>query len=222
MSADPPVRPPWQTRYGWILAAVVLAAIAIVSIRALGGGEGGGARGVEPGTELPPFAVPLALGSLEGDANVAREADSGAAGSVPACSVRGPEVLNVCELGERGPVVLAFLATRGGDCTRTLDRLQAIHRAHPEVQVAAVSIRGDRDDLRRLVREHGWTFPVGWDRDGALAALYGVAVCPHVTFAYPGGEVRGTVLGEESKASLQGRVERLVAASRRRGWTPAG
>ncbi|MBX5442355.1 MAG: TlpA family protein disulfide reductase [Solirubrobacteraceae bacterium] len=221
MSA-PPDRPPWQSRYGWVLAAAVLAVVAIASIRGLGGGDGAGAAGPQPGARLPPFAVPLALGSLEGDANVAREPDSGAAGRVPACSVRGPEVLNVCELAERGPVVLAFLATRGGDCTRTLDRLEAIHRDHPEVQVAAVSIRGDRDDLRRLVAEHGWTFPVGWDRDGALAALYGVAVCPHVTLAYPGGEVRGTVLGEEPEASLAARVERLVAASRRRGWAPGG
>ncbi|HEU4658841.1 MAG TPA: TlpA disulfide reductase family protein, partial [Capillimicrobium sp.] len=138
----------------------------------------------------------------------------------PACDVRGEGVLNVCELAERGPVVLGFLATRGGDCTAEFDRLERLHREFPAVQVAAVSIRGDRDELRGLIREHGWRYPVGYDADGILANLYGVAVCPHLTFAYPGGEVRGTVLGAEPEAALRGRFERLLAASRERGWRP--
>jgi hypothetical protein len=220
-SPSPPERPSTaRRRYAWIVGVAAVVALGWISLNALRGEGGGGPTGVEPGTALPPFAAPLALSRLDGDANVARHADSGPAGQRPACGVRGPDVLNVCQLAERGPVVLAFLATRGGDCTGELDRLEALRRDFPGVQVAAVSIRGDRDDVRALIRRHGWGFPVGYDRDGALARIYGVAVCPQVTYAYPGGEVRETVIGEESEPALRERLTRLVERSEARGWTP--
>ncbi len=211
-------RPPGRLRYAWIVGAIALVALAWIAINTLRT-QGGSSTGPAAGSQLPPFAAPLALGDLDGDANVARKADSGAAGRRPACEVRGPQILNACELAERGPVVLAFLATRGGDCTRELDRLQAAQRAHPGIQLAAVAIRGDRGRIRRLIAEHGWRFPVAIDRDGAVANLYGVAVCPQVTYAYPGGEVRGTTIGAESEAVIRGRVARLEAAARERGWS---
>jgi hypothetical protein len=214
----PKVRPPWASRWGWLVGALVLLAIVLITLNTFGG-NAGGASGLKPGTRIPPFAAPLATSDLDGDVNVARKPDSGSAGKVPACDVRGPKVVNSCALLRRGPLVLAFLATRGGDCTSTLDDLQAIHEREPQVQIAAIAIRGDRGDLRRLVAEHGWTFPVGYDHDGVLAGLYGVAVCPHVAFVYPDGRVRGTVLGREPRAQLEGRVQRLLAASRERGWT---
>ncbi len=40
-----------------------------------------------------------------------------------------------------------------------------------------------------------------------------------MAFVYPDGTVRGTVLGREPAAELDGRVQRLLAASRERGWT---
>jgi len=214
----PKARPPWASRWGWLVGAVVLVAIALITLNTIGG-DAGGSSGLAPGTQIPPFAAPLATSDLEGDVNVAREPDSGSAGAVPACDVRGPDVVNSCALLERGPLVLAFLATRGGDCTGTLDDLQQVHERHPELQVAGIAIRGDRGDLRKMVEEHGWTFPVGYDHDGVLAGLYGVAVCPHVTFVHPDGTVRGTVLGTEPQAELEARVQRLLAASRERGWT---
>lgn len=222
-SAQPPVapvpkaRPPWASRWGWLVGALVLIAVALISLNTFGD-NAGGSSGLKPGTPIPPFAAPLATSDLEGDVNVARKPDSGSAGKRPACDVRGPDVLNSCQLLERGPLVLAFLATRGGDCTGTLDDLQRTHERYPNLQVAAVAIRGDRGDLRRTIDEHGWTFPVGYDHDGVLAGLYGVAVCPHVAFVYPDGIVRGTVLGTEPAAELDGRVRRLLATSRERGW----
>jgi peroxiredoxin len=214
----PKVRPPWASRWGWLVGALVLLAIALFTLNTFGDDEGG-AKGLKPGAPIPPFAAPLATSDLDGDVNVATKPDSGAAGKRPACEVRGADVVNSCELLERGPLVLAFLATRGGDCTDTLDDLQRAHERYPKVQFAAVSIRGNRGDLRRMIAEHGWTFPVAYDHDGVLAGLYGVAVCPHVAFVYPDGTVRGTVLGREPAAELDGRVRRLAAASRERGWT---
>ena len=156
MSAQKPPRLPGGAhRYGWFIAIVGVALIAYASLNTLRT-HSVGSQGLKIGTKVPPFAAPLALGTIDGDVNVARKANQGSAGRRPACSVRGPQILNSCELAEGGPFVLAFLATRGTQCTRELDRLARVRARHPRVQVAAVSIRGDRDDLRALVRRHGW------------------------------------------------------------------
>jgi len=181
---------------------------------------GPGSRGLPAGVTLPPFAMPLALGGLSGDANVATRADSGGAGRRPACAVRGRQILNVCELRERGPVVLAFIASRGGVCARQLDGIERIRRRFPGVQFAAVAIRGGRASLRRLVRARGWGFPVGYDHDGLVANLYGVAVCPTITFAYPGGRVMRSTVGLVGDGALVARLRELVAGARARGWSP--
>ena len=174
-----------------------------------------GSQGLKIGAKVPPFAAPLALGTIEGDVNVARKANQGSAGRRPACSVRGPQILNSCELAEGGPFVLAFLATRGTQCTRELDRLARVRARHPRVQVAAVSIRGDRDDLRALVRRHGWRFPVAWDRDGILANLFGVAVCPQLTYALPGGVVQATSVGRARRRGARPALRRARARGAR-------
>jgi hypothetical protein len=207
------------SRYGWFLGVVAVLLLAYVTLNTAST-DRVPTRGVATDRPLPPFAAPLALGSLDGDANIARESGQGRAGRRPACEVRGPDVLNVCQLAERGPVALAFIATRGGHCERLLDRMAAVAPQFPGVQIAGVAIRGSRDDLRALVRRHRWTFPVGHDRDGAVANLYGVAVCPEITFAYAGGIVQGTAIGQLSVAQLTARLRRLVSGSRARGWTP--
>jgi hypothetical protein len=214
------------SRYSWLLGVVALAAIGYVVINGART-VGPGARGLADGARLPPFAAPLVTAALDCDepsdpcdANVATRAGQGSAGGRPACEVRGPRVLNLCELAERGPVVLAFLATRGGNCADELDRLGRAARRHPSVQVAAVGIRGELGELRATVRRHRWRFPVGWDRDGILANLYGVAVCPHITYARWHGRAQSTSLGAASDRELDRRIDAAVAASRRAGWTP--
>src|SRR6185503_19449858 len=134
------------------------------------------------------------------------------AGSRPACQVRGPDILNVCQLWERGPVALAFFATRGAACEGQLDLLQSVRKDFPRIAMAGVAIRGDRGDLRADIRRHGWRFPVGYDRDGALANLYGVAVCPQITLADRGGRVVKTLIGKQSAVTLR---RELLALSRR-------
>jgi AhpC/TSA family len=206
-------------RYGWFLALVALMLIAYVSLNTLRS-DHVGSTGLKVGSRLPPFAAPLALGSVDGDVNVARKAGQGSAGDKPACSVRGPGILNSCQLAERGPFVIAFMATRGTQCTGELDALQRVLPQHPNLQVAAVSIRGDRDELRALVRRHGWRFPVAWDHDGILANLFGVAVCPQLTYALPGGAVQATSVGELGARALDARLTSLERAARAKGWRP--
>lgn len=216
--------PPAAARRGaWIIGLVSVVFLAYVAYNTFTT-ESVGSRGVAPGADLPPFAVPLATSGLEDAfANVATRPDQGdQIGNTPACAVRGPQVLNVCALAERGPVVLAFLATRAANCTGALDVMEAARRRHPGVQFAAVSLGGEIQDTAELVRANGWSFPVGWDQDGVLASLYSVAVCPQVTFAAFGGEVQGTAIGQLDPVDFERRLERLERRSIGLGWEGGG
>jgi hypothetical protein len=213
-SVPRPRAAPRYGRYVGLLALVILLLITINTIVT----KPNGARGVEPGRAVPPFAVPLVLGDLSGDADIAAHAGEGARGKVPACQERGPQILNICQLYEHGPVVLA-LFINSGSCAGILSDLQALAPSFPGVQFSAVALKGDRRQLRRLVRTRGLSLPVGLDRDGSLLPLYKVATCPQVTFAYPGGVVESpALLTRPPIATLRARVRELVAASRARGW----
>jgi hypothetical protein len=218
---EPPDRPshlrppPGASRYAWFVGVVVVLVIATLMVQTQRP-AGQGARGLPAGARLPAFAAPLAASDLEGDANIAPPKcdDRGA------CAVRGPRLLNSCQLAERGPSAVAFVVAKAGRCTAELDALARVRRRHPGVQVAAVAIRGDRGDLRSLVRSRGWGFPVAQDRDGAVANLFGVVACPQVTYALPGGRVTGTTVGEQGAAALDRRLRALERAARARGWRP--
>jgi peroxiredoxin len=213
----PPARPATR-RYGWLVGVIGLLLIAYITLNTI---RTQSREAPQEGKQLPPFATPLALSSLNGDANVARRPGAGASGKRPACEVRGDDVFNVCDLAARSPLVLAFFITRGGtECRRELDAMQRVQARFRGVRFAAVAVRGDRADLRRLIRRRGWTFPIGYDRDGAVANLYGVAVCPTIVFAYPRRLTMLTDFGYLGEAKLAERVRALEAASERRGWKP--
>lgn len=209
------------SRYLGLLALLALV-LALILLFAHNGGE---VAGIPPGTRLAPFAVPLASSDIDGYSNVATHTGQGQAGKVPACSVRKAGVLNVCELYERGPVVLAIFVL-GGSCPQVLSRMQALTSSFPGVQFAAVAIEGNAGDffslrrrLRALLRTRGVRLPVGIDRDGVLAGIYKVLSCPQVNFAYPGGIVQShALLRTPDAAELRKRVAALVAGSRARGW----
>jgi hypothetical protein len=185
-----------------VFAVVVLAYITYNTLSTEGLDQGG----LERGTELPPFVVPLAARASEDqDANVNTSRD----GDVPAaCDVRGADVLNVCELRERGPFVLVFVVTAADDCAAQLDVVDRVARRTPRVGFAAVAVREDLGDLQRRLRERRWRVPLGYDHDGAAASLYGLgAVCPLFTFV--DGVVAGSHVGVLDERELAERVEAL-------------
>jgi AhpC/TSA family len=185
-------------RPGAIVGLLVFAAMVYIVLNTLRT-EGPGSRGVPAGSTLPAFAVPLALSALDGDANVSQRA----------CMVRGDDILNVCQLYERGDVVLAFFIESSDRCDDQLDTLDRVRERFPDVGFAAVAIKGDREQLRSSVREHGWRVPVGYDRDGAVANAYGVAVCPTITLAERGGKVVTTLLGSQDEQELAAAIRDL-------------
>lgn len=194
----------------WIAIAAGLAILGYITWNTLST-PATSSTGLPAGTQLPPFAAPLATSDLQGDANVARHAHQGAAGAEPACAVTDPRALNSCTLVRRGPLVLAFFTDGSGRCTKPLDAMRQLAPRHRDVGFAAVAIRGDREDIRRTAEQHGWDFPVAQDRDGAVANIYGIAVCPSVVLVYRGGVVMRTALGSEetTAAALERAVRRL-------------
>jgi hypothetical protein len=206
----PPLRPQRYGRYAGLLGLLILVLITINTIVT----KPNGARGLAAGEELPPFAVPLATSNLSGDADVATVAGQGARHA--ACELRGPRILNVCQLYEHAPLVLVLFVELGS-CAGVLSDVQRLVAEFPSVHFAAVALRGNHAGTRRIVRQRGLTFPVGIDEGGALAGLYKVASCPQLTFSYPGGVAQSaSYLGRPSPARLRARVQALVAASKAR------
>ncbi len=197
-------------RQTWIVAIVLAVVIIYVTANTLST-EGPGSRGIAVGTEVPPFAVPLALantrcGDEECDANVLIQDSQG----VPeACDVRGEDILNSCELGEEGPYVIAFLVEPSKECADQIDVLDRLRPRFKDVQFAAVAIRGDHEELNDLIRARGWGLPVAYDHDGAIANAFAVAVCPTITFADTGGIVSQTTLGTASEDEIVREIKAL-------------
>jgi hypothetical protein len=167
----------------------------------------GGVAGIPPGQALPPFAAPLAVGGARGEVNAAVRPHDGAAH--PACSVRGAGILNVCEMYERKPLVLALFIDAGAcpDVVRTLAQLAP---AYPRIGFAAVGVKAQDAQLARFVRRLAPPFPVGIDREGVLGVLYRLESCAQVTFVRRGGIVQGAPLLEQpSLGALRSRLDEL-------------
>jgi peroxiredoxin len=187
-----------------IIGALAVMLLAVFSIFRLTSHRAG-TIGVPTGIRLRYFAAPLAGSSLRGDANVD-----------PPCSIlhHDPRALNVCLLAHRGPLVLALFVTDSSACVREVDTLQRVSarfRGGP-VQFAAVAVRTGPSQARAAARAHHWTIPVAYDRDGAVGALYGAAVCPLVELARRGGIVAARLIGNRwlSGDALAGRIRSVL------------
>ena len=218
----PPPRP--GSRYSIFVGVAFLAVILIAFANLLTTRDSGTLGLDEEATDLPlpEFAVPAAASGLEGDANIAQDdcetselpcpADARRA---PACRIRLPDVIRVCDLFDR-PLVISFWFTRGSDCEAQQDVVSTVYQRYRDrVNFLSLNVRDERDLVRKLLRERGWRVPVGHDRDGAVSNLYRVGGCPTFVYAYPGGILESASIGELSVAELSRRVQALLRASRR-------
>jgi hypothetical protein len=208
-----------------ILAGLLLAAVVAIALFS-DTGDGGGTLGLEeqpPRWPLPEFAVPVAVGELEGDANIAQDdcatsqvPCSAEARRTPACRVPGDDAIRVCDLFDR-PSVLTFWFSRGGaDCVDQQDVVSDVYsRYRGRVRFLSLNVRDDRDTVRDLIRRQGWRMPVGYDRDGAVARLYRIAACPTFAYVYPGGTLQSAGIGALTVGELSSRIEGLLRATRR-------
>jgi hypothetical protein len=210
-------------RYSLLVGLAFLALVVVAMVNTITTREGG-VLGLEEETKdlpLPEFAVPVAAGSLEGDANIAQDDCSSAelpcpaaSRRTPACHVAGAQVIRVCDLFDR-PMVISFWFTRGGECEAQQDVVSAVsQRYRGRVNFLSINVRDSRNAVRELIRERGWTMPVGYDHDGAVSNIYRVGGCPTFVYAYPGGILESASIGELGPRELSRRVDELVRASR--------
>jgi hypothetical protein len=210
--------------YSLIVGLVFIAIIAVAAVNTLRT-EDSGVLGASDEGERPlaEFAVPDARSELEGDANVAQDDCEVAAvpcpeneRRTPACRVEVEGAIRVCDLFDR-PLVISFWFTRGGECEAQQDAFETAYRRHrDEANFLGINVRDDRDEVADLIAERGWTHPIGRDPDGALSNLYRVGGCPTFLYAFPGGILSETSVGELSAGELSERVERLIRESRER------
>jgi thiol-disulfide isomerase/thioredoxin len=210
-----------RDRYSLIVGLLFAAIITIAAINTLENKDEGtlGLDRVAQRWPLPEFAVPRAVGSLEGDANVAQDDCESAQTPCPrrrspACRIDTPGAIRVCDLFDR-PLVISFWFSHGGNCVEQQDVVNRVYaRYRGRVSFLSLDVRDDRDTVRELIRSRGWRMPVGYDRDGAVAGLYRIGGCPTFAYAYPGGTLQDATIGELTAAQLEAHVEALLRATR--------
>jgi hypothetical protein len=220
-------RPRRTTIYSLIVGMVFIALIAVAGINTISTKNKGVLGATNEGdAPLAQFAVPDARSGVSGDANIAQDDCDSAripcpAGSrrTPACRVSVPGAIRVCDLFDR-PLVLSFWFTRGGDCEDQEDVFERAYRRYsPQVNFLAIDVRDSDSEVKKLIAERDWTHPIGLDRDGALSNLYRVGGCPTFVYAYPGGILEATSIGQLDDAAFDAKVQHLITASDQRAAT---
>lgn len=214
-----------RDRYSIVVGLLFLAVIVIATINTIEGGGPGETLGLDKlptRWPLPEFAVPAGASQLEGDANVAQDdcetssiPCSEGSRRAPACRIDTAGAIRICDLFGK-PLVISFWFSEGSGCVNQQDVVQRVFRRYRgRVGFLSLDIHDDRDTLRELIRQHGWTMPVGFDRDGAVGSLYGIGGCPTIAYVYPGGTLQSASIGDLTTAQLSGGVERLLKATAR-------
>lgn len=208
-----PEEPPRRANpYVIVVGLALLALVVVAVVNSAGSPQGSSIRGPAPGARLPPFAAPLATGTLEGDANI-NPGPGRAEGVRPACEVQGPDVVNLCALRRRA-LVLTFVVRRQTECEPQLDVVERVRRAVPDVRFVAVVSGEGRSAVEEAQRRRGWRFPVAVDQDGAVVNLNRITVCPTTTFVRPGGRVLETRIGLLSEPELRAAARALARRAR--------
>jgi hypothetical protein len=213
-----------RDRYSLAVGLIFLVLIGVATLHTLSGGGGEDTLGLDRQPArwpLPEFAVPAASGSLEGDANIYQD-DCGSSSlpcsedppRVPACQISTPGAIRVCDLFDR-PLVISFWFGKESRCERQQGVVSAVAaRYRGTVNFLSLDVLDSRESVGELVREQGWTMPVGFDRDGAVAALFRIGLCPTFAYAYPGGTLQSASIGELGVGGLSQHVRELLNATR--------
>jgi hypothetical protein len=212
-----------RDRYSIAVGLIFLALIAVAFFHTIESNEAGtlGLDKLPSRWPLPEFAVPAGAGSLEGDSNIAQDDCETSqvpcpqsARQTPACDIRVAGAIRVCDLFGR-PLVISFWFTKGEDCVDQQNVVEnAYRRYRGRVSFLSLDIGDERATVRNLIRQHRWKMPVGYDRDGAVGALYRVGGCPTFAYVYPGGTLQSASIGDLSAAQLDARVGELLQATR--------
>jgi hypothetical protein len=176
------------------------------------------------GRALPEFAVPNIRGPVDADANVFQDDCKSSANPCPAgdqrpsaCEIKPAGAIRVCDYFDK-PLAISFWFMRAADCLPAQDAFNRVARDfRGRANFLSIDIRDDRDSVRQTASDHGWSIPVGWDRDGAVSDVYRVGGCPTVAFVYPGGIFAFAKAGDDvTEEKLRTDMTELIARSRAR------
>ncbi len=220
-----PPDPKRTTRQYSRLVGIAFLAFAAFFVFKLVTSDKSAGTGLPPGTPAPRFAAPSAAGSLSGDANVfqTKQEAEAAGGKKTACQVEMKDAIRVCDFFDK-PLVLVIWSTKcGGACIDQVDTVERVSGRYPNVNFLGLEVAGSKDEAAEVVRKRGWRMPIAVDQDGAVGALYNVAVPPAVFFILPGGRVEHSATGELAERYVVEDIDRLVKQSReqdRRAGSP--
>jgi len=176
-------------------------------------------RASRPGTPIPPLRLPMPSGDHLGKWDVATHADEGQAGKVPACSERGPAILNICQLYERGPSCwrsFSMPARAPGPSRISSDSSPSSPRSASRQWLSKKTL----PSVAHIVRSKQLTLPVGVDTDGRLGGRYAmVSLSPdHIRLSRWCSAEPGATLASPASPRCARVLAGLLAASRARGW----
>lgn len=167
-------------------------------------------QGLRKGSRSPAFAIPLLGSRLTGDANLVEQKGD----THWACKVQGKDILNGCVLRNRGRVLVGFFVGDGKSCLREIGVLQAFAVSQRIVLPVVVVSKTDRKRTQLFVKKNRWSLLIGYDRDGALANRFRVAVCPQITYIGHDGNVQGTFFGRMNLTKLKRKVNQFLQSEK--------
>lgn len=110
--------------------------------------------------------------------------------------------------------LLEFAASWCAPCVKTLPRLEAFARQHPDLRILAVSVDERQQGRDDLIASLHLTLPMLWDEGHRIAEHYQPQAMPAAFLIAPSGEVLHTVLGSRNEDWDQ--LVRLVEEELRR------
>jgi hypothetical protein len=136
-----------RVRSGWLVGAVAVVVLAYISYKPLRTDAGQPARAPAGAALAAVRCSPLSSSDVDADANIATHADKRRGGR--AAGLRGARRADPQRVRARGarPGRARVHGDRVGPVRRQVDVFDRVARDFPDVEFAAVSVRGDRHDL---------------------------------------------------------------------------
>jgi peroxiredoxin len=124
------------------------------------------------------------------------------------------KTVNLRELLQRGPVVLAFFKASCPVCQYAFPLYERIAKAHKDSGATFLGISQNKPtDAKAFAREYGVTFPIGIDDEAnryVVSNAYGLTNVPTLFYIEPSGEIEVSSVGW-SKADVDEVNAKLAA-----------
>ena len=110
------------------------------------------------------------------------------------------------------PVILTFGASYCHPCHEEFPLLAKAARQHPQVRVVGVDPEDLPGDMQQTMHQTGANWPMGDDRQGDVAARYGVTTLPVTFFVNARGTIVARGFGLTSQSLVDAPLQKLLRA----------